>query len=131
MQTIFRAFLVCAVFMLPLTALAKDAGKKKEKKGKAITVTGVLGDKAEGSAENVLAQLSDIKAGKKVKDAPAGPVSLVCSDEAVTTQIKDLLAKKAKVSVTGTVSGTTMTVTAISEQKGKGGEGKKKKKKEQ
>lgn len=125
MQAIPRALLVCALFMLPLTASAKE---KKAKESKPITVTGVLGDKAEGSAENVLAQLSDIKAAeKKAKDTPTGPLSLVCTDEAVTTQIKDLLAKKAHASVTGTVSGTTMTVTAIAEQERKGG----KKKKEQ
>ena len=123
MRTISRALLVCAVFLLPLSASAKEKKAKKEKGGKGITVTGVLGEKPADAGENVLAQLSDIKAGKKAKNAPTGTVSLVSSDEAVAQQIKDLAAKQAKVSVTGTVDGSTMTVTAIKAQAGKAGKG--------
>ena len=119
MRPIPKLLVVCALFMVPMALVAKEGGKKN-KEPKPITVTGVLGDKAEGSAENVLASLSDIKAtDKKAKDTPTGPLSLVCSDEAATTQIKDLLAKKASATVTGTVSGTTMTVTSIAELAGK------------
>jgi hypothetical protein len=121
MKPISRMLVVCALFMLPMTAMAKGGGKKN-KETKPVTVTGVLGDKAAGAAETVLAQLTDVKStDKKAKDTPPATLDLVGSTDATTTQIKDLLAKKANVKVTGTISGTTMTVTSIEEAAAGGG----------
>ena len=103
-------------------ALAAEGGAKAGAKGgakapKAPTYKGVVSEKGADAAADVIAVLAT-----KV-DGADKTLNLLCKDEAIVAKIKDLAAKKATVTVKGslTADGTGIDVTDIAEAAAKGG----------